>query len=64
MNDEYKYKGKDHLFISKTAIMVNKREKYLLYNFYFRQTAILFLYFFNFFSLLLLFASFPPTFSF
>ena len=28
--------------------MVNKRENNLLYNFYFRQTAILFLYFFNF----------------
>ena len=28
-------------FICKTTIMVNKREKNLLYNFYFRQTAIL-----------------------
>ena len=27
-------------FICKTTIMVNKREKSLLYNFYFRQTAI------------------------
>ena len=25
MNDENKYKSKDHLFISKTAIMLNKR---------------------------------------
>ena len=48
INDENKYKSKDHLFISKTTIMVNRREKNLLYNFYFRQTAILFLYFFNF----------------
>ena len=42
--------------------MVNKREKYILYNFYFRQTAILFLYFFNFISFLLLFSSFIPIF--
>ena len=42
--------------------MVNKREKYLLYNFYFRQTAILFLYFFNFTPFLLLFSSFSSTF--
>ena len=37
------------LFIFKTAVMVNKRKKSLLYNFYFRQTAIfrftLFFYF-------------------
>ena len=36
--------------------------KYLLYNFSFRQTAILFLYFFNFNPFLLLFSSFFPTF--
>ena len=42
--------------------MVNKRKKNLLYNFYFRQTAILILYFFNFNPLLLLFSSFFPTF--
>ena len=44
------------LFICKTTIMVNKREKNLLiYNFYFRQTAILFLSFalsLSFYSLL------------
>ena len=62
INDENKYKSKAHLFISKTTIMVNKREKYILYNFYFRQTAILFLYFFNFISFLLLFSSFIPIF--
>ena len=27
MNDENKYKSKDHLYISKTIIMVNKREE-------------------------------------
>ena len=42
--------------------MVNKREKNLLYNFYFLQTAILFLYFLNFIPFLLLFSSFFPTF--
>ena len=42
--------------------MVNKCEKNLLLNFYFRQTAILFLYFFNFIPFLLLFSSFFPTF--
>ena len=46
----------------KTIITVNKRKKNLLYNFYFRQTAILILYFFNFNPLLLLFSSFFPTF--
>ena len=46
------------LFISKTTIMVNKREKiYFINNFYFRQTAILFLYFFSFILFLLLFPS-------
>ena len=36
-----KYKSKDCLFIyfQNNNIMVNKREKNLLYNFYFRQTA-------------------------
>ena len=46
----------------KTTIMVNKREKHLLYNFYFRQTATLFLYFFKFKPFLLLFSSFFPNF--
>ena len=32
INDENKYKSKDHLFMFKTTIMVNKREKDLLYN--------------------------------
>ena len=43
-------------FICKTTIMVNKREKNLLYNFYFRQTAILILSFMlslSFYSFLL-----------
>ena len=43
--------------------MVNKREKICwVYNFYFRQTAILFLYFLNLIPFLLLFSSFFPTF--
>ena len=42
--------------------MVNKREKSLLYNFYFRQTAIVFLYFFISIPFLLLIPSFFPTF--
>ena len=42
----------------KTTIMVNKRDKNLLYYFYFRQTAILFLYSFNFTPFLLHFSSF------
>ena len=54
------YKIKVHLFLSKTTIMVNKYEKNLLYNFCFRQTAILFHYFFNFTPFLLLFSSFFP----
>ena len=62
--DENKYKSKDHLFIFKTTTMVNKREKNLLYNFYFRQTAVLVLYFFNFIPFLLLFSSFSLPFSF
>ena len=56
------HKRRDHLFISKTTIMVNKHEKNLLYNFYFRQTAILFFYFFNFNPFLSLLSSFFPTF--
>ena len=44
--------------------MVNKRDKNLLYYFYFRQTAILFLYFFNFTPFLLHFSSFFPLFRF
>ena len=62
INDKNKYKSKDHLFMFKTTIMVNKRKKNLLYNFDFRQTAILILYFFNFNPFLLLFSSFFPTF--
>ena len=62
--DENIYKSKDYLFIFKTTIMVNKREKNLLYNFYFRQTAVLVLYFFNFIPFLLLFYSFSLPFSF
>ena len=31
INDENKYRSKDHLFMFKTTIMVNKREK-ILYN--------------------------------
>ena len=49
------------LFICKTTIMVNKREKKLLCSFFFRQTAILFLAFSSFFyfiAFLLLFSSF------
>ena len=44
------------LFICKTLIMVNKREKNLLYNFFFRQTAIFILSFvlsLSFYSFLL-----------
>ena len=44
--------------------MVNKHEKNLLFNFYFRQTAILFLYFLNFNPFLLLFSCFPYLFRF
>ena len=62
--DENIYKSKDYLFIFKTTIMVNKREKNLLYNFYFRQTAVLVLYFFYFIPFLLLFYSFSLPFSF
>ena len=62
MNDEHNIKEGITFFISKTTMMVNKREKNLLYNFYFRQTAIIFLYFFNFTPFLLLFSSFFPTF--
>ena len=65
INDENKYKSKNHLFISKTTIMLNKCEKNLLYNFYFRQTDILFLSFFLSFILSLSFYSFllfSPTF--
>ena len=58
INDENKYKSKDYLFICfQTTIMLNKREKKLLYNFYFRQTAILFIYLFYF----ILFYLFPFT---
>ena len=32
INDKNKYKSKDHLFMFKTTIMVNKRKKNLLYN--------------------------------
>ena len=42
----------------KTTIMVNKRKKNLLYNFYFRQTAVFFLSLFNFNPSILLFSSF------
>ena len=50
------------LFISKTTIMVNKREIIILHNFYFRRTAIVFLYFFNFIPFLLLIFFFLPIF--
>ena len=62
INDESKYKSKDHLFMFKTTIMVNKRKTNLLYNFYFRQTAVFFLYFFIFNPSILLFSSFCSTF--
>ena len=42
--------------------MVNKREKNLLYNFYFQQTAVLVLYFFNFIPFFLHLSSFSPHF--
>ena len=42
--------------------MVNKREKNILYNFYFRQTVILFLSFFCFIPFFLLSSSFSPNF--
>ena len=44
--------------------MVDKREKNLLYNFYFRQTALLFLYFFNFIPFFYSFLLFPYLFCF
>ena len=49
------------LFICKTTIMVNKCEKILLYNFYFRQTAIVILSFMlslSFYSFLLFYLTF------
>ena len=46
-----------YLFICKTKFSVNKREKSLLYNFYFRQRAIPFLYFFCLFRFSLFFFS-------
>ena len=54
-----KYKSKDCLFIyfQNNNIMVNKREKNLLYNFYFRQTA-----FSLILSLFFLYLLFFPTF--
>ena len=42
--------------------MVNKRDKDLVYNFYFGKTAIPFLYFFNFIPFVLLFFSLFPNF--
>ena len=62
INDENKYKSKDHLFIFKTTIMVNKREKiYCIISISDKRLSSFF-FFFNFIPFLLLFSSFFPIF--